>query len=116
MTTRLNEIRARLAAATAGPWRWEGDTLTSASDGDVLYFRADVVYDCPEIEKESDPEDDALIANAPTDIVYLLQQLDRAQTVIKAAYAVLPHADWVEIELGEALSKAVYEYYEGDEE
>lgn len=107
--TRLDEIRARLAAATPGPWHWYGNTkvhslyLATVHGGRrcVMQFArwgmssaqpcfqsaAHVMVDAKDLvtyEREYRKDvadinhpDAALIANAPTDIAFLLAEVER---------------------------------------
>lgn len=78
---RLSEIRARLKAATPGPWMLSeakysvpGEVVVSDVDGDfrsILTIRAD---DVPVVDKDDDA---AFIVNAPTDIADLLAEVER---------------------------------------
>lgn len=78
---RIEEIRARLEAATPGPWKTGG----SAACGDV-YFGTLVDPDDPTepgvmLGMTSQAADAALIAHAPADIAWLLEQLAGARGV-----------------------------------
>lgn len=64
MDERLQAIKERLAAATPGPWR-EGDGIWSDS-ANVL------------VVTDAEGPDTTFIANAPSDIAYLLSLLDLA--------------------------------------
>ncbi len=70
---RVEEIRARLAAATRGPWSAPTD------DADALYGEGGAAYVGSLCARE---EDESLIANAPADIAYLLERLERAEKVV----------------------------------
>lgn len=74
MTTRIDEIRARLAAATEGPWDRRDESrargparvhLRGAHDPDG-YTLVGVIHS----HRDAD-----LIANAPADLAYLLEQV-----------------------------------------
>ena len=81
--TRLDEIKARLAAATPGPWAWsrtpaatndyDHGILWSASNREVIEVVAPA--DGPEIETTK--ADAALIANAPADLALLVEAVER---------------------------------------
>ena len=82
MTDRLAEIQARLDAATPGKWLLEVagrefwvQTCTLDSDAPVELVVASV-YEAP---------DATFIANAPTDIAYLLERVRRLEVVEEAA-------------------------------
>jgi hypothetical protein len=62
-TDRINEIRARLEAATSGPWEEDGPVVRSVQTGE------DVTGLC-----ESENRD--FIAHAPDDIAYLLARVE----------------------------------------
>ena len=68
---RIAEIRARLDAATSGPWVEDnGDVMTT---GNTHHGPIMVALDC-------DNEGDApFIANAPADIAWLLDEVDAAR-------------------------------------
>ncbi len=67
-TDRAEEISARLAAATAGPWRNPGHAVVWAGwPGPPLRF----VADCGTKAHNNDAD---LIANAPADLSWLLDQ------------------------------------------
>jgi hypothetical protein len=76
---RIDEIRARLEAATPGPWRHYqnlGDTWTVCWESeDGKQGRA--VGDIDEMQ------DASFIATAPEDVRYLLEELDKAQLAIR---------------------------------
>lgn len=80
--TRLEEIEARLAAATPGPWfrspegglRLDGMSTVRAREGNRPVARIRAVdraelQDDPDAQTEADAE---FIAHAPADIAYLL--------------------------------------------
>jgi hypothetical protein len=78
----LDEIRARLAAATPGPWKANDDGTIDGSEYAEVICRGQV--DCMAycaggtsvIEGDNLKADADLIANAPTDIARLLAALD----------------------------------------
>ena len=84
--TRLDEIKARIAAATPGPWAWsrtpaatndyDHGILWSASNREVIEVVAPA--DGPEIETTK--ADAALIANAPADLELLVEAVERLTT------------------------------------
>jgi len=81
--TRIAEIRARLEAATPGPWEWTGNALDQSENPyqEVISTEVSCGAYClggmwaPGI----DEDDKALIANAPADLADLLAALDAAQ-------------------------------------
>lgn len=94
MTDRLSEIRARLEAATPGPWKvfncWGPEEYTgrfaavrigtdAPRSGIHAAEGADLYGTKPDLE---------LVARAPEDIRYLLELVDRAQQALK------PFAEW----------------------
>lgn len=100
--TKLDEIRARWAKATPGPWeieREEDDVVTHAiSPCDLGYPSTigplqDVVYRSMDVEQvEADAE---AIAHAPEDIAFLLAEVERLQKLVPlpASEGLLPHED-----------------------
>ena len=67
MPDRLAEIRARLDAATPGPWEvWENGTMVCAPDHDAPGAYHDIALAFPSLG------DQDLIAHAPADIAWLL--------------------------------------------
>lgn len=71
MSDRLQEIRARLDAATPGPWEWRewscGDEAITGPDNTGFVVNVD----------ETTPHADAdLIAHAPADIAWLLEKVE----------------------------------------
>lgn len=83
---RLDEIRARLAAATPGPWKNTGTGVNQDAEwwysvedagGEWVYDRAGV-YACRE-------QDADFIAHAPTDMAYLLDEVARLLAELRAA-------------------------------
>ncbi len=71
MTKRLEEIEARLAAATPGPWEWENgaDSLwNQAGTIPVLSIEMDK-YGSPDLQSRF--EDRELIVHAPADLALL---------------------------------------------
>lgn len=74
MTTpdRIAEIRARLAAATPGPWRADEDEIIWSDEGiDIIH----VVVN---------PENADLIAHAPDDLRWCLDEIDRLRAAATA--------------------------------
>lgn len=70
----LDPIRARLAAATPGPWysEWVPD-----DDWIVVYGQPHGAYVCPEVCTLTDDADAEFIAHAPADIAALLAEVER---------------------------------------
>lgn len=87
--TRLEEIRARLNAATPGPWRtsWRG------IDPDVVSIEGGICHaedcDCDGPDLVLAEADAAFIAHAPEDIAFLLARV----AALKAALAPLAAQD-----------------------
>ena len=65
----LEDIKKRLEAATPGPWEISCDTLVMAED---IYIT----------EIDSHGDDAELIANAPTDIAWLIAEVERLHNVV----------------------------------
>lgn len=74
---RLQEIRARVAAATPGPWHWDEDNDPWLWGGPGVF----VLSSEDEISVPN-PNDYALIAHAPQDLADLLAEVERLQKVI----------------------------------
>lgn len=96
--TREQEIEAQLKAATPGPWQWcnWGDAEPDGVDADFTLeappetrpdWGPDVKYpDLPngiltDADREVSRADRDLIANAPADLRYLLDQLQRWRNI-----------------------------------
>ncbi len=80
-TGRVGEIRARLDAATDGPWQDAGDVSgIETASGERITLGDDSGYGCVYI----DDADRALIANAPADLTYLLDMADDRQARLEA--------------------------------
>lgn len=75
--SREEEIKARIAAATAGPWRVEGETWLEVRG------TQDPIADMPGSIR--DQADAALIANAPADLAYLLSENERLRAAAEQA-------------------------------
>lgn len=76
--SREEDIRARLGAATPGPWKWQ----PYRSGGQTLYQVPDAPVHELNILKTTDDwppnnEDAALIAHAPDDLRYLLDRYEQ---------------------------------------
>ncbi len=77
MSDRLAEIRGRLEAATPGPWWHTNDGWIMAEGGlTIQHWNSDKLQDGI---KFGNPKDIDFIANAPTDIRYLLDEVERLQ-------------------------------------
>ena len=89
----LGQIKARLEAATPGPWRWRGKSGSLHGPGTPPYeFGKRVLsptyeYDSG-VDIEVSDEDSAFIISAPTDIRALLTEVRRLQE-IESEYAAL---------------------------
>lgn len=75
-TDKLQEIKERWNNATSGPWKWVDNGMclfpqNGADYGDYIVF----------IQKSgfSNAHDSEAIANAPTDVAWLISQLEQAQ-------------------------------------
>lgn len=73
---RLQEIKERLAAATPGPWNVLYDDGSLHGTPEEYFVNFDAHRDSTNIEREADAE---FIANAPSDIAYLLDLVELAQ-------------------------------------
>ncbi len=67
--TRLEQIKSRLEKATPGPWSTDDESINCGSDTLALFS-----------DKTSNLR---FIANAPTDIKYLISQLKEASKILK---------------------------------
>jgi len=87
---RLTEIRARLAAATPGPWHVFRDSIVASAwvnRGDDPI--CEVVTDANDRSPDQGDTDARLIANAPTDLADLLAEVQRLRAVDEAAAAIV---------------------------
>lgn len=92
--SRLDEIRERLNKATPGPWQWdfENNHLESttafdefeAPDGRKL--RSPMLIAWQRFETYADED---LIAHAPTDLRYLLEQIEKQTQLLQRARRVM---------------------------
>lgn len=84
--SRIEEIEARLKAATQGPWEFDGNEINNVPDYEsdnpapwatVMECRVECMSYCYGGSPAMDitPENKALIESAPTDIAYLLAEL-----------------------------------------
>lgn len=84
--SRIEEIEARLKAATPGPWEFDGNEINNVPDYEsetpapwatVLECRVDCMSYCygGSLAMDITPENKALIESAPADIAYLLAEL-----------------------------------------
>jgi hypothetical protein len=88
---RLDEIQARLDAATPGPWKLFG-TLAQWESEEDLSFGPD---DAPEVGTVSEGLGDAdFIANAPADVSYLLAELRKAREALGRVEEVAARLNW----------------------
>ena len=88
--TRIDDIKARLDAATDGPW-WD--------ESGVIHAKAPhwtpEVHSCDHVAKADPHENATFIANAPADIAYLLR-------LVALADSMATRMDWLlDVELGE---------------
>jgi hypothetical protein len=79
MNDRINEIRARLQAATPGPWKIDPDDPTKFES--IVSTADDRPWGWVEVARSIGP-DAKLIANAPEDIAYLLERLEAFAPVL----------------------------------
>jgi hypothetical protein len=82
MSTRIDEIKARLAAATPAPWSWEaGDSVIEGPRGGALVYVAEYAnLNTVQAQGEDFSSADAtLIANAPADIAFLLAKIEELE-------------------------------------
>lgn len=83
----LAPIRARLAAATPGPWEWIGSNLERCSPGygDVLEVEVECGSYCyggsPRMNISAGNK--ALLENAPTDLARLLAAIEAVESTAK---------------------------------
>lgn len=99
MSERIAEIRERLEKATPGPWVNEGDVVADEQSivvGVESYnwrFVAHINSDTddgpetPPISPEEAKANAEFIANAPTDIAFLLDELAAAKAEVKGRFA-----------------------------
>lgn len=84
MSSRINEIKARWAAATPGPWLTEKAFVYSLNDRGANRFFAGIQAagtDCaPQSECESNAQ---AIAAAPDDIRWLVERVERLEKGLK---------------------------------
>lgn len=73
MSDRLTEIRARLDAATPGPWDTQGPCMSG--DGTYGVFADDGAGE-PTLALRMSPPDADLVAHAPDDLAWLLAALE----------------------------------------
>ena len=79
MTLYLDPIRARLAAATPGPW--EVDECSEETT--VIVAGSDLTIICSELwQGWEGTQDAALIANAPTDMAALVAEVERLRVAV----------------------------------
>ena len=78
--TRIDDINARLEAATDGPW-WD--------ESGVIHAKAPhwtpEVHSCDHVAKADPHENATFIANAPADIAYLLRRIQEADDLLRVA-------------------------------
>jgi hypothetical protein len=90
LQSRLDDIRARLQAATSGPWviRRYGDDISAIAlpddgsfGGSPCVIKADI-YSDPMVLDISE-EDAEFVSHAPEDIQWLLSEVERLQGLLK---------------------------------
>jgi hypothetical protein len=110
--TRLDEIEARLAAATPGPWWWRNTSepyLQGARTRIVMAFRRMGTHAAQPQFRDSDGllvdggkanlnafPDAALIAHAPADLAALLAVVKAVRTKAEGWAGMAPDDDWGE--------------------
>lgn len=91
MPDRIEEIKARLAKATPGPWVWDGDPVQPdalfSDTAEVTIFEAVDAYNNAAMRwpGQNRVADQAFIAHAPEDIAYLLAELETARAALAGA-------------------------------
>lgn len=106
MTDTLTQIKEALEKATPGPWRWLSDSVTLFPQGGHDYGDNILM-----IQKSAEmlEHDQNLIANAPSYISYLIDELEKANSDRENVYAALKdRADSIEfmhLELEKAQSE-----------
>lgn len=76
---RLEQIKERLAAATPGPWNVLYDDGSLHGTPEEYFVNFDAHRDTTNIDR---PADAAFIANAPSDIAYLLAEVERLRAAL----------------------------------
>lgn len=88
---RIEDISARLAAATPGPWQYEhGSDLHGADEGAEVHYVTDVVAmadDDPPLCSFYSRADAELVAGAPDDLAFLLGRIADLETRLGNATA-----------------------------
>jgi hypothetical protein len=92
--TRLDEIRARLAAASPGPWERGANYLI----GGIWILHAGPEPEDRRVVADliTRDEDSTLIGHAPADLAYLLDEVDRTRAALVEAQILIDrmyHAD-----------------------
>lgn len=91
----LNPIKARLAAATSGPWRitkWDRGDLVADMDGEALSLLTIRDDDMPVVKEAEDAE---FIAHARTDMKELVAEVERLRKrVLGSLGAVARELSW----------------------
>lgn len=70
MPDRLQDIRARLRAATPWPWEWQGLTEEECAEASVRFFQ-------PHMMGSVRGTDTEFIAHAPADIAWCVSEIER---------------------------------------
>lgn len=121
MSEGVREIRARLDAATPGPWvvsRWLDGRGGSKPMVAARGVTVAITHPAPVCDTEQCEANAELIANAPTDIHHLLDRVERLETWVRRAGNVVDYVDatiapnncrerrgdWVEVHAGRAFS------------
>lgn len=115
MNDRIQEIENRLDKATEGPWNLEGKEIWRRGDGyGGEYLEGHVwITDFTGLN----PNNAAFIANAPTDIDYLLSEVERLQEENKVMKEALEwtrkrfHEEWTyELGTGEIVDEILTKF------
>ena len=84
MTPSTAAIEARLKAATPGPWQYFSGNNGVYSDGGKKFICGRVGF-MSKIQRHGDESNGQFIANAPTDIAFLLAEVKRKDEALRQA-------------------------------
>jgi hypothetical protein len=102
MSDRIDAIKARLEAATPGPWKWVEhfdrlDRLENESGAVVVGFWTvyadDAGLDVPDLDME-------FIAHSRDDVSHLLRECERLRAELNTAYDLLSSGHYSEAQFG----------------
>lgn len=124
MNDRIQEIKKRLAEATPGPWEAVvgnyNEIAIVGQKGLVMSFGGYAGFDNFKGTEPSD-EDERFITWAPSDISYLLSEVERLQTDIKAMKEALEwtrkhyEEEWTYVPgVGEIVEEIIMRFEQGD--